>query len=95
MENNTEIKTINTFLVGLGNVNRNFLRILEMKSAPTGRSNMGWPFGLWRLPTAAVWRSIPQALTRQRRVKPKKRERRYARWQAFKRMSPQQSCRHA
>src|SRR3954468_21278414 len=32
METNT-IKTIDTFLVGLGNVNRNFLRILEMKSA--------------------------------------------------------------
>jgi homoserine dehydrogenase len=27
----THTKTINTFLVGLGNVNRNFLRILEMK----------------------------------------------------------------
>ena len=25
------LKTINTFLVGLGNVNRNFLRILEIK----------------------------------------------------------------
>lgn len=27
------MKTIDTFLIGLGNVNRNFLRILEMKSA--------------------------------------------------------------
>ncbi len=31
MENHTTLKTIDTFLVGLGNVNRNFLRILEMK----------------------------------------------------------------
>jgi len=28
-----KVKTINTFLVGLGNVNRSFLRILEMKGA--------------------------------------------------------------
>jgi homoserine dehydrogenase len=32
MENTTTPKTIDTFLVGLGNVNRNFLRILEMKA---------------------------------------------------------------
>lgn len=31
MKNHTTLKTIDTFLVGLGNVNRNFLRILEMK----------------------------------------------------------------
>lgn len=31
METPTPIKTIDTYLVGLGNVNRNFLRILEMK----------------------------------------------------------------
>jgi homoserine dehydrogenase len=31
MKNDIPLKTINTFLVGLGNVNRNFLRILEMK----------------------------------------------------------------
>ena len=31
MERGTPVKTIDTFLVGLGNVNRNFLRILEMK----------------------------------------------------------------
>ncbi|MCC6455454.1 MAG: homoserine dehydrogenase [Caldilineaceae bacterium] len=31
MKNDTPLKTIDTFLVGLGNVNRNFLRILEMK----------------------------------------------------------------
>jgi homoserine dehydrogenase len=31
MENHIPLKTIDTFLVGLGNVNRNFLRILEMK----------------------------------------------------------------
>ena len=33
METPTPIKTIDTYLVGLGNVNRNFLRILEMKGA--------------------------------------------------------------
>ena len=32
MERETTVKTIDTFLVGLGNVNRNFLRILEMKA---------------------------------------------------------------
>jgi homoserine dehydrogenase len=31
MKRHTKLKTIDTFLVGLGNVNRNFLRILEMK----------------------------------------------------------------
>lgn len=31
-ESVSPVKTIDTFLVGLGNVNRNFLRILEMKS---------------------------------------------------------------
>ena len=30
--NETTLRTINTYLVGLGNVNRNFLRILEMKA---------------------------------------------------------------
>lgn len=32
MEPRPEVKIIHTFLVGLGNVNRNFLRILEMKA---------------------------------------------------------------
>src|SRR3712207_1392829 len=32
METKSPLKTINTFLVGLGHVNRSFLRILEQKS---------------------------------------------------------------
>lgn len=72
-----ELKTA----IGLGNVNRNFLRILEMKKS-------GWHMitdsasALWQSLTAAAWPCSRRASHRRRCAWPKKRERQWLRWQA-------------
>ena len=49
------VRTIDTALIGLDGVNRNFLRILEMKEGRAGATLWaGVPRRVW--PTAAAWR---------------------------------------